>query len=132
MAPKQIRSDTLPQALQAELATMMQAMETKYGPAATALGMHIENLANLCALVRRNDMSDDDRAVAWENGRAICGAVIRDLGQALDVNPAHAFAVAQALGEYTLNAESELYGEREVPAPVVDAALAVLKKAAAA
>lgn len=132
MPTNQIRSNELPQNLQAELTALMQAMAAKYGTAATALGMHIENLANLCALVRRNDMSDDERAMAWENGRAICGAVVRDLGQALDVDPVHAFAVAQALGEYALNAESELCGEREVPAPVVDAALAVLKKAAAA
>lgn len=121
----------MPAPLQAELDATLAALAKKYGAAAVMLGTHIENLATVATLVASADLQPGDRERAAAMARKICADVIRALGEALNVDPAGAFAVAQALAEYSRHAESELVGEQPVPESVISAAQAVIGKAGA-
>jgi hypothetical protein len=103
-------------------------MAQKYGADAVRVGVHIENLANLTAMVRRSDLTPQERETAWENARMVCGAAVRELGEALNVSPEACFAVANSLQEYGMRAEEEMVGS-PVPSTVADEAMAAIRQA---
>jgi hypothetical protein len=130
--PLVIKDDNLPAALKAELAATLQSLAKRYGRNAVSVGIHIENLANVVDMVLRDDLTPETREKAGLFARSTCSAVIRALGEALNVDPDDCFAVANAVQEYSHHAETELIGEADVSPEVADAALAVISKAKAA
>lgn len=130
MEKKAIMSDTqLPDTLRGELASMMRAMEAKYGATTTRLGVHIENLATVCAMMAQSGgFNGDERERAWKHSRDVCGEIIRDLGRVWNVDPEDAFKVAGALKEFSERAGAELLGEN-IPESVADEATQVLLRA---
>lgn len=129
---KQVSSNDLPAGLRSELDALLAAMRKKYGEAAVSVGVHIENMANLVGLLgKETPLTEEERAAAHGYAKTVTLQAIQDLGTAMNVDPKHAFAVAQALQDYGRRAEAELCGET-IPAPVADAALAAIRKAQAA
>jgi hypothetical protein len=129
MAKKIImRSDALPQHLQAELATMETALVKRYGTAAHMVGTMMENLAQVCGMVR-SELSPEERMAAFERSREACGEVLRVLGHVLNVEHSHAIAVAQAYQDIGKRIEEELFGADTALASVEGEAAAVIAKA---
>lgn len=122
-------SSELPQALQNELKATITALEKKYGANAVMVGTFIENLSNMCVLLSRMDLTGAQRETAFRMSRQVCGDVIRALGELSNVKPNDAFAVAEALQDYSRHAEAELCGVT-VPEPVMAEAADVIAKAA--
>jgi hypothetical protein len=124
---KVLVADSLPQGMQEELASMIHAMEKKYGKAAVTVGMHVENLSTLVTMIASDDL--EDRAGAVKAASRICNEVICSLGMALDANPEHVFAVAEALQEQTRHLNAELLGEQPHAAAVTAEADAAIARA---
>jgi hypothetical protein len=135
MKPNNLKIHTdsqLPAPLQAELATLMRALESRYGPAAVRIGTHIENLAQVCSMIQHGgDLDADTRDKAYQYARSACGEVILELGRMSGATPEDAFAVATALHDYTRHAGDEMLGESAMPAPVAEEAAQVMARAAA-
>jgi hypothetical protein len=127
---KQVKQTELPQALQDELSAMITALTKKYGAAAVEVGTHIETLAGVVLMVSR-EMSADERAHAAKHAHMICGAAIRSLGEALNANPDHCFAVARSLQDYARHAADELEGEQPTTPELSEQAAAVIERAKA-
>jgi hypothetical protein len=121
---KVLVADSLPQGMQEELASMIHAMEKKYGKAAVTV---VENLGTLVTMLASNDL--EDRAGAVKAASRICNEVICSLGMALDANPEHVFAVAEALQEQTRHLNAELLGEQPHAAAVTAEADAAIARA---
>lgn len=106
-----MRSDSLPQHLQTELATMQSTLDQRYGVAAHLVGTTLENLTSVCAMVRTgNTMTDDERAAAYERSREVCADVMRTLSALLNVEQPAALAVARAYRDFSSRVEEELLG----------------------
>lgn len=129
--PQVFTDGQLPAPMQADMNALMSAMAKRYGPAATRMGIHIENLATVCAMLAQSGAMDDaTREKAWHNAKDVCGAVILDLGRASNVDAESAFAVARALKEHSQHISDELCGE-ELPQETAAAAAQVMARAAA-
>lgn len=130
MKPKVIvRSDALPQHLQTELHAMQAALEQKYGPAAHMVGTMLENMANVCSMVR-GEMPAEDRAKAYERSREVCAEILSLLAHLLRVEKPAALAVARAYREFGAHAEEELLGADAALSDTKGEALAAIAKAA--
>lgn len=125
-----MRSDGLPEHLQTELHGMQSTLEKKYGIQAHYMGTTIENLAQVCAMVRAKDLTDEQREQAYDRSRDVCADVLKVMGRLLQVDRDAALAVAQAYREFGLRVEEELLGN-DVLDDVKGDAAAVIAKAAA-
>ena len=126
---KVLVADTLPQGMQDELGALLKALEAKYGAHAVTVGVNMENLATLVAMIGSGDVTASDRAHAAKSAAHICNDVICTLGEAMNVKPEAAFAVAQALADHSHHINEELCGEATMPGTVTAEADAVIAKA---
>lgn len=121
------RSDALPQHMQDELASMGAALDKKYGPTAHMVGTMLENLAQVCAMVRANNMTDEQRVQAWERSKDVCNEVIRTFGRLFNLEPEHVVAVANAYRDFSHRVEEELLGAEILDETKGEAAAAIAK-----
>lgn len=131
MKPKMIlRSDALPAHIQAEMKSMQAALEERYGVAAHMVGAIVENLANVCAMIRNSgDMDAEQRVVVYDRSKDVCAEVLNVLGMVLQVNRDTALAVAGAYREFSARVEEEMLGADTLNATKDDAAAAIAKAA---
>lgn len=129
MKPKIIlRSDALPEHLQKEIGALQKALFTKYGAAACIAGTTLENLTQVCSMIRA-DLTETQKIDAYNRAREVCADVMKLLGRLLHVEPDEAIAVADSFREFTSRIEEELLGA-EILQGTASAAQEAIAKAA--
>jgi hypothetical protein len=125
-----VRSTELPAHLQEELKNLQSALASKYGVAACIAGTALENLTQLCAMIRHTDLTEQQRDAAYVRSREVCADVMNIIGRLLAVEPEPVLAVADSFREFNKLVEEEILGA-EVLRETEGAAAAVIAKASA-
>jgi hypothetical protein len=125
-----VRSTELPAHLQEELTNLQAALASKYGIAACIMGTALENLTQLCAMIRHTGLTEQQRDAAHIRAREVCADIMSTLGRLLAVAPEPALAVANSFRDFNRRVEEEILGA-EVLRETEGAAAAVIAKASA-
>lgn len=127
---KIIDASEFPAPLKGELSALLSSLKAKYGAQNVRMGMHIKNMATMVGMIATPNLDAASRQTAAAHAKDLMLGMLKDLGGALNADPAAAFSVANALSEFTNHAETEMLGEQPMPADVADEAAAILTRAA--